>query len=424
MTDLERYQAQAPIRVSPEEAAKYARAFAASKMFSAGYDDANADQIFAQIMVGAEYGFGPGASMVNLYLMPGGKIELSANAQASFIKSSGKYDFRVTEHTDTACEITVIAVPTGEVVGVERYTWEDAERQELTGLTKRGHKTSWHKTPRNMLFARCVSNVCAFHCPDVVPMRTYSPGEVSGHAGEERETLTPATMASIAAIEQRVQDGRDPVGVEPVEEVTLAPEDITEPEPQVGAMADMQFEHDLFVAENPKGTAQGADRFSPEVIETRLRNDLPKLSDEDKVLVKTLVAESGRPWGYHSIVEMVIDLGYTDIFSVLHGATAEIAGNATETPQDASAPIPGVTGRATGSQTSPTLSDAQVRLLNAKCGEAGLSEPERKAFIRKFAQVDSSRQIRKADFDDLLAALLDIAEGGLETKRAYLGGVA
>lgn len=442
MSAVEKYKpsaaAPAPIILPPEDAKKYAKAFAASQMFSAGYNNATEAQIFSTIMVGAEYGFGPGAAMVNLHVMDG-KPELSANAQAAFIKKSGRYDYRVTEHTDKVCEITVISVPSGEIVGVERYTWEDAERQELTNLTKRGNKTNWHKTPRNMLFARCVSNVCAFHCPDVVPMRTYSPGEISGHDGEERPEVTPAQMAQVAAIEARVEEGREPPAVEVVQDADVELEEppVNDPDPNrpIVTAAEAGAGPDGFDLVNDKGEtvvipidpsveahAQAqADRFSPAAIETRLREDIPKLDQNAKDIIKASVAAADLPWSYPSIVKLIVDSGYTDVHSWLRSEQEKVAG-ASQEPQEASAPPEGVQGRQTGSQTSPTLSDRQIGMFNARCSDAGFTEPERKAFIRKYAQVESSKDIRKKDFDELLATLKDIAEGTPETKRAYLEG--
>lgn len=407
MTDIERYEPQSPtggnpahVRLSINDAWRVSKAISAGGLFQSNRRNMTPEEVYTIVMAGQSLGIGPVPAMMSFHLVEG-RAEMSANLQAFFVKASGRYDYRITEHTNDACEITLISVPTGEVVGVERYTMEDAERAELTKLTQRGQKTQWHKGPRNMLFARCISNLVAFHCPDVVPMRVYGTGEISGY---DEDT-------GVQAVE-----GEGGVPVSKVEALV-----------NQALQGDEEVIEDAEVIDDPPEMAE-ADRFSPVAVETRLRSDLPKLNTDDKELIKFTVSAEGLAWGYASIVKLIIDAGYSDVFSWLRHLAAEInagapvaAAPAPSAPVEAELPV-GVSGRSTGSQTAPTVSDSQVKMLHARFGDCGFSEDEKRYFLSRYANSESTRDVHKADVDDLLVVLRDIQNGDDDTRRAYLGG--
>jgi hypothetical protein len=101
-----------------------------------------------------------------------GKPVMSAPLMAGLIKGSGKYEYRIRVHTDTACEIDFISVATGEVIGESSFTIEDAKKANLLS------NNTWRQYPRNMLFARALSNGARWHTPDVFNGPVYVPEEM------------------------------------------------------------------------------------------------------------------------------------------------------------------------------------------------------------------------------------------------------
>lgn len=166
----------APIAAPPimsnaeiDQTFRVAKALAMSGLFK---DARQAEQAFAKILVGRDLGLSPTQAMMGIHIIDG-KPELSANLQAAFVKRTPGYDYRVTELTDQACEIAYYR--DGEEIGRSRFTIEDAKK---AGLGGRG---PWKAYPRNMLFARAMSNGVAFFCPEVTGgLRVYSDGEISG----------------------------------------------------------------------------------------------------------------------------------------------------------------------------------------------------------------------------------------------------
>jgi len=93
------------------EMKEVATLFAASKLFP---DAPAMAAAFVKIQAGAELGFGPYQSMTSFDIIKG-KVALNANGQAVKVKSSGKYDYQIVEHTDTACEIEFVEIHNGPI---------------------------------------------------------------------------------------------------------------------------------------------------------------------------------------------------------------------------------------------------------------------------------------------------------------------
>lgn len=379
-----------PVRLTEREQRNYAAAFAASHMFKGRNNQITPDEALVVISAGQEFGWGPAAAFMNLHIIEG-RPELSADAQARFIKASGKYEYRVSEHTNEVCEIKVYDVGLGELIGTERYTIEDAR---LAGLTGRGN---WVKSPRNMLFARCISNVSAFHCPDALPMRTYATGEIDDGKAEERELeppFSPAEIAEIQKVEEEVIEDAEILDSIPTGRDLLTEEKIAE------LTAEAEVGYDV-------------DRFSREGIETRLRADLPKLTDAQRVAIKAHILLTA-PWSYSALTEAIRESGFSDVFSWWR---------AIESPQEVQTPSAAITGRQTGSQTTTaSLSDKQMRMFNARMGECGITGKERTTFLKRYAGVESSKQIDPSIFDDLLRELDNVKVGDASYRQLVLGG--
>lgn len=138
-------------------------------MASSGFfpDVKSAQQAIVKIMAGAELGLPPFAAMTGVHIIKG-KASLGANLIATMIKNDPRYNYRVTEHTDEVCSI--MFYEDGKEVGVSTFTAEDAKRMGTQNM---------HKFPKNMLFARAISNGAKWHVPGVfggAPI--YTPDEL------------------------------------------------------------------------------------------------------------------------------------------------------------------------------------------------------------------------------------------------------
>lgn len=151
-------------------------------LYKSGYfkDINSAAQAVVKILRGQELGIGPVASLENIYVVDG-KTALGAGLIASFIKQSGRYDYRILELTDKGCKLAFFE--NGKKIGESSFTEQDAQRAGLLG------KNSWQKYPRNMYFARALSNGARWYCPDVFRGPIYTPEELSDKDVIEAEAL-------------------------------------------------------------------------------------------------------------------------------------------------------------------------------------------------------------------------------------------
>jgi hypothetical protein len=149
-----------------DDAVRFGEVLAKSGYFK---DAADAAKAAVKVLAGAELGIGPIAAMTGINIVEG-KPTLSADLEAKAVKRSKRYNYRVVDLTDQRCSIEFYEW--GELVGTETFTTDDAKRAQLLG------KRNWQQYPKNMLFARALSNGVAFHCPDVTAMRLYMPDEL------------------------------------------------------------------------------------------------------------------------------------------------------------------------------------------------------------------------------------------------------
>jgi len=143
-------------------------------------DARDASQAVVKVLAGREMGFGPISSMQGINIIQG-QPSVGANLQAAAIKRTGKYNYRVAELTNERAEI--VFFEGGQEVGRSVFTMKDAEAAGLNG------KQNWKQFPRNMLFARALSNGARWYCPDVFGGVTpYTPEElgapVDGETGD------------------------------------------------------------------------------------------------------------------------------------------------------------------------------------------------------------------------------------------------
>ena len=164
-----------------------------SVLVKSGYfkDASDASQAVVKVLAGREMGFGPIASMQGIHIIQG-KPTTGANLLGASIKRSGRYDYRVPELTDTVAEIAFFE--NGKEVGRSRFSMDDAKAAGLTG------KDNWRKFPRNMLFARALSNGARWYCPDVFSGVTpYTPEELGADIDGETGDVIDVTPTPVVA---------------------------------------------------------------------------------------------------------------------------------------------------------------------------------------------------------------------------------
>jgi hypothetical protein len=155
----------------------------------------DANQAIVKILAGQENGFGPFTSMKDIHLIPkkggGVQVEIGAHLHAAAIRSSALYDFKVIKLTNEECQLEFVGINkvTGkwESLGISSFTQKDAALAQLDKPSQSGHPSNYKKFPRNMLFARAMTNGVEWYCPDVFQSRMYGPGEISGEISQEQK---------------------------------------------------------------------------------------------------------------------------------------------------------------------------------------------------------------------------------------------
>jgi hypothetical protein len=166
---------------SMDDAERAAKAMSASGFFA---DAKSAAQAVVKILAGQELGFGPFASMTGVNIIQN-KPVLAANLMAAAVKRQGKYNYRVIHLDDTGCELEFYEG--GKPVGKSAFIKADADKAGLL------QKDNWKKFPRNMYFARAISNGQKWYAPDVFNGATvYTPDELGAAVDEEGNAVVEA----------------------------------------------------------------------------------------------------------------------------------------------------------------------------------------------------------------------------------------
>ena len=150
-------------------------------------DAREASQAIVKVLAGQEMGFGPIASMVGVHIIKG-KPAPGANLMASAVKSNPRYDYQIIKLADDVC--TLAFFENGKKVGESTFTAADAQK---AGTQNMG------KFPRNMLFARAISNGVRWFCPDVFNgVTAYTPEELGAEVDGDGEVIdvTPTVTST------------------------------------------------------------------------------------------------------------------------------------------------------------------------------------------------------------------------------------
>ena len=134
-----------------------AKALASSRRFPSAK---TADEAFAAILLGRDLGLSPTQALTGLHIVEG-KPQIAAVTLAGFVRKSERYDYSIEEHDEAHC--TILFWVDGDEGGRSTFTIAEAK---AAGLVK--PKGNWEKWPRNMLFARAMSNGVKWYCPDLM----------------------------------------------------------------------------------------------------------------------------------------------------------------------------------------------------------------------------------------------------------------
>lgn len=168
-----------------DDAERAARAMAASGFFP---DSKQAAQAVVKILAGSELGFGPFASMTGVSIIQG-KPAVGANLMAAAVKRTGKYNYRIIALTNNGCELAFYEG--SQEVGRSAFTEQDAKDAGLLS------KDNWKKYPRNMYFARALSNGVRWYAPDIYGgAAVYTPDELDAVVDEEGNVIEPVTHST------------------------------------------------------------------------------------------------------------------------------------------------------------------------------------------------------------------------------------
>jgi len=148
---------------SINDALQLGETFYKSGMFT---DIKSAQQAVVKILAGSELGISPFASMAGIHIIQG-KPTIGAGLMAARVKSFGKYGYKVVEHNQEICSLDFFKGE--EKLGNSTFTIEDAKKAGTKNMDK---------FPKNMLFARAISNGVKWYTPDIYDMPVYVPEEM------------------------------------------------------------------------------------------------------------------------------------------------------------------------------------------------------------------------------------------------------
>lgn len=152
---------------SAADAMTIGETFFKSGMFS---DIKSAQQAVVKIMAGAEMGISPFAAMSGIHIIQG-KPTIGAGLMAARVKGFGKYDYKVIEHNEKICSIEYFEKSASGLksLGTSTFTIDDAKKAGTKNL---------ERFPKNMLFARAMSNGVKWYTPDIYESPVYVPEEM------------------------------------------------------------------------------------------------------------------------------------------------------------------------------------------------------------------------------------------------------
>jgi hypothetical protein len=161
------------------------------------YKSKNEAELALRVKYGMEMGLGPATALQSVTVINGSPA-LTAGAIASKLGGHPQYDYEVTEHTDERCTIVVYRHKRGEwrACPPSTFTMQDAQ---TAGLVRQG---PWKNYPKNMLFARALTNAARWHAAEVFGGPIYTPDELGAEVDEEGAVVSVPAQTSAQAESQ------------------------------------------------------------------------------------------------------------------------------------------------------------------------------------------------------------------------------
>ena len=177
-------------------------------------------QAVVKVLAGRELGFGPIASMTGIHIVQG-RPTLGADLLAKAVKRSGRYNYRVVELSDTRCELAFFERDGDKwaPIGTSPFTVEDAKRAGTKNLDK---------YPRNMLFARAMSNGVKWFCPDAIGLTVYDPSELPADDGPAL-TMVDTSTGEITKAQPIITQAEQPNGADNGYQAEQPPVEVVDP---------------------------------------------------------------------------------------------------------------------------------------------------------------------------------------------------
>lgn len=152
----------------------------------------------AKIIVGAELGIGPAASVRGIYFVKG-RLSLSADLMVALARDEG-WDFKVEHSNPPGSSCTVTAIRDGSQPYAFTWTMDMAKGAGLSG------GDNYKKYPWDMLYARCVSHVARKVAPGRL-MGIYTPDELETRREPVEGNADALLQSAIKGAEEITQTG-------------------------------------------------------------------------------------------------------------------------------------------------------------------------------------------------------------------------
>lgn len=185
--ELTQYEGKTPAKkMNIDEIARLSDMFHKSGMFK---DVTGAAQIAVKIQAGYELGLEPFQSINGIHIIQG-RPAIGAGLMAAKLDSHSEYDFKVTEHDDKICSIDFYK--NGDLKGTSTFTIDDARKAGTKNLDK---------FPKNMLYARALSNGVKWYTPGLFNGSVYVPEEFEQESASDFIDAIKTQISEIDSIE-------------------------------------------------------------------------------------------------------------------------------------------------------------------------------------------------------------------------------
>lgn len=135
------------------------------------------------------------AANTGLYIV-NGKLAAESNVIAAQIRKHPDYDYRIKRLDDNGCTITILRRDgtDWEEYGESTFTDVDAKKAGLDA------KDTYKSYPRNLYFARAITNAARWFCPDIFSQPVYTREELGGDSPEMVEAWATEVKPEAPAI--------------------------------------------------------------------------------------------------------------------------------------------------------------------------------------------------------------------------------